>query len=98
MSTVKVKLSTSYYRHHRFTGSNSEFVKTFENTYTVQSIFQLDKTGEDAAEEVFEITNNPARQAEREEKYGNGRSLSVGDIVEVDGVDYFCDSVGWEIV
>lgn len=24
-----------------------------------------------------------------------GHSLSVGDLVEVDGVDYYCDFIGW---
>jgi hypothetical protein len=27
--------------------------------------------------------------------YGRGRSVSVGDVVAVDGVDYFCASTGW---
>ena len=51
--------------------------------------------GEAVAEEVFDLTNNPCRQEEREELYGRGRSVSVGDIVCVDGVDYLCASVGW---
>jgi hypothetical protein len=50
---------------------------------------------EDAAEEVFDLTNNPSRQTEREDLYGRGRSVSVGDIVNVDGVDYLCASMGW---
>jgi len=52
--------------------------------------------GEAAAEEIFDLTNNPGRQAEREERWGRFRSVSVGDIVNVDGVDYLCVSVGWE--
>lgn len=52
--------------------------------------------GEAVAEEVFDLTNNPGRQDEREQLYGQGRSVSVGDIVNVDGVDYLCASVGWE--
>lgn len=39
--------------------------------------------GEAIADELFDLTNNPGRQVEREEKYGRGRSLSVGDIVKV---------------
>ncbi|HEX8605111.1 MAG TPA: hypothetical protein VF774_20875 [Pseudoduganella sp.] len=38
---------------------------------------------EDIADELFDLTNNPGRQQEREQKYGRGRSLSVGDIVKV---------------
>lgn len=52
--------------------------------------------GEAAAEEVFDLTNNPCRQDERVELYGRGRSVSVGDIVNVDGVDWLCASVGWK--
>lgn len=50
----------------------------------------------DACEEWFELTNNPFRQEEREEKYGRGRSVSVGDIVQVGENAYVCASCGWE--
>ena len=43
-----------------------------------------------------DLTNNPSRQEEREVRYGNHRSVSVGDIVEVDGVNYLCLPNGWE--
>jgi hypothetical protein len=55
----------------------------------------LDMTGENVAEEVFDLTNNPCRQDERERVYGRGRSVSVGDIVDVDGTMFFCAPVGW---
>ena len=58
--------------------------------------FAVEGTGEDAAEEVFDLTNNPYRQSEREQLYGRGRSLSVGDLVEVDGVLWLCASTGWK--
>lgn len=51
--------------------------------------------GEAVAEEVFDLTNNPSRQDEREQLYGRHRSVSVGDIVNVDGVDWLCCSQGW---
>lgn len=54
------------------------------------------KEGRDVAEEVFDLTNNPSRQAEREDLYGRHRSVSVGDIVNVDGVDWLCASFGWQ--
>ena len=54
-----------------------------------------DLEGEDVAEEVFDLTNNPSRQDERERLYGRGRSVSVGDVVAVDGVNYFCAFTGW---
>lgn len=52
--------------------------------------------GEAAAEELFDLTNNPGRQEEREEKYGRGRSLSTGDIVAVNGEMFVCCSFGWK--
>ena len=52
--------------------------------------------GEGVAEEIFDLTNNPSREEERAVRYGNGRSLSSGDIVEVEGGDkYLCLSTGW---
>lgn len=52
--------------------------------------------GEQIAEEIFDLTNNPSRQDEREELYGRGRSVSVGDIITVDGEDFLCASMGWQ--
>jgi len=66
--------------------------------YEVRPCFAVDAEGEAAAEEVFDLTNNPYRQDEREQLYGRGRSVSVGDIVEVDGVNYLCKSTGWEAI
>ena len=43
----------------------------------------------DALEELFEIFN-----IRRPEDF-KGRSMSVSDIVEVDGDNYYCDAFGW---
>ena len=51
--------------------------------------------GEKAAEDAFDLTNNPSRQYEREEFYGRQRSVSVGDVVDVDGELFLCASFGW---
>lgn len=42
-----------------------------------------------ALEQIFEDfnINHPL--------YYNGRSISIGDIVEIDGLYYYCDMVGW---
>ena len=67
-----------------------------EGYYKVQGTMGIPGLeGEAVAEEVFDLTNNPSRQAEREELYGRFRSVSVGDIVNVDGADYLCCSQGW---
>lgn len=52
--------------------------------------------GEDAAEEVFDLTNNPSRDDERALRWGPGRSVSVGDIVSVNGQRFLCMSAGWQ--
>ena len=43
----------------------------------------------DALEELFDIFNI------RRPNDFEGRSMSVSDIVEVDGENYYCDAVGW---
>ena len=63
--------------------------------YTNAGTIETEYTGEDAAEEMFDLTNNPSRQEEREKLYGRGRSVSVGDVIEVDGNKWACLSFGW---
>lgn len=56
-----------------------------------------DLTDDSAASEMFDLSNNPGRQEERDEKYGEFRSVSTGDIIALDnGKAYLCKSVGWE--
>ena len=52
--------------------------------------------GQDFAEEMFDLTNNPGREEERTERYGNGRSLSSGDVVRTETGDFLCCSFGWQ--
>ena len=66
-----------------------------EGAYKVVGTMGTWMEGEAAAEELFDLTNNPSRQDERVRDYGTGRSISVGDIVNVDGVDWLCMSMGW---
>lgn len=56
---------------------------------------KMTKKPEDIAEEFFDLTNNPNRQTDRDLFYGRQRSISVGDIVEVDCVQYLCAGIGW---
>ena len=53
------------------------------------------EAGINMAEEVFDLTNNPERWKERMERYGNGRSLSSGDVVRTPEGDFLCCSFGW---
>ena len=66
-----------------------------EGAYTDSVGFAVEGTGEAAAEEVFDLTNNPGRQAEREQLYGRRRSVSVGDIVETEEGLFVCAQMGW---
>lgn len=69
--------------------------------YTPAPAFEVEKSGEDAAEEAFDLTNNPSRDVDRRiAGFVNHRSLSTGDVVRVIGyddvADYICKSFGWE--
>ena len=66
-----------------------------DGLYRTAGLMVVPLQGEAAAEELFDLTNNPSRQAERERVYGRARSISVGDIVEVDGRNWLCASQGW---
>ena len=70
-----------------------------EGLYTQAGTIEVfGKCEQDACEEFFDLTNNPSRQAERQVRYGRGRSASVGDIVEVDGEMFVCRPTGWKAV
>lgn len=43
-----------------------------------------------ALEELFEIFNN------KRPKDFDRRGMSISDVVEIDGKNYYCDFVGWE--
>jgi len=73
-------------------------IREFHHEYQVAGEFVTRYTGQDAAEEAFDLTNNPGREGEREEIYGRGRSVSVGDIVRVDGKEWVCMSQGWKLL
>jgi hypothetical protein len=70
-----------------------------QGLYTEHGTFKLTvEDAEDAAEFLFDLTNNPSKDRERAKLYGRGRSLSVGDIVDVDGLLLVCAGCGWERV
>lgn len=79
-----------------------EFVNNPNNYNTIATYASHITDAEDAAEEAFDITNNPSREKERFDLIGRSRSLSVGDIVEVveqsNGPTrrFVCESVGWK--
>jgi len=62
--------------------------------------YLTDKKDHEACEEAFHIFNAPLELLNEWQRYiaksYSGTSLSVGDIVEVNGEDYMCCSVGWK--
>lgn len=62
--------------------------------------YLTDSEGIDACEEAFTIFNAPEDYLQEWQRYVqrgyNGPSLSVGDVVEVNGEEYLCCSFGWE--
>lgn len=95
VSFLRPALMTSFY-FMKDSPQNLARVYLSEGNYTPVSGHDVgDLIGEDAAEEMFDISNNPSREDEREAVFGRSRSISVGDIVTVDGVGYLCASMGW---
>lgn len=78
-----------------FTQNIVDFASRNATEYSMAFKYTTDKTGVDAAEEAFDMTNNPSRQDEREQVYGRGRSVSIGDVVVTDDFTYVCASRGW---
>lgn len=90
-----------------FTFARNKFSSDFDrvafardnNNYDDGVSFTIGVDGEDAAEQAFDISNNPSRESERDRVFGRRRSLSVGDLVEVQTGEkvktYLCDSIGW---
>lgn len=66
--------------------------------YRYIGVFETELAGELAAEEMFDLSNNPDREQERRERWGDCRSLSVGDIVQVNDDSWVCGVVGWVLV
>lgn len=89
------KMSDFYFTKEVESLASKMFVDGF---YKMAGEFAVLGTGEAAAEEVFDLTNNPGRQASREQLYGRGRSVSVGDMIEVEGEFFLCASFGWKMV
>lgn len=66
-------------------------------------IYESTLTGEDCAEEAFKASGAPEECLNEEEArirtlWGRRRSLCVGDMVEVDGILYRCESCGWKVI
>ncbi len=101
MSIATIKLATVSIMNEFYGSSKSNaslIAKQNLERYIILNSIAVDKDGEDAADEVFDITNNPDRDDERRQLYGNQRSLSVGDIVQVQDQQFVCCSIGWTLI
>jgi len=100
MATVTVKFIPLQLMINMYSKTSTAWVRQAiaDKLYTNSDPFTVTGLGLAAAEEVFDITNNPSRQDEREQVYGKGRSVSVGDIVVVGDEMYLCKSIGWEVL
>ena len=99
MSAITIKFAPASLMGQFYTcRSQAALAIDYRNDYTDGPKFVTELTGEDAAEDAFDLANNPCRQDEREEVYGRRRSVSVGDIVVVDEEEYLCASFGWTLL
>jgi hypothetical protein len=61
--------------------------------------YQTKETGLKVAEEAFHILNATASMMTIEQRqiaqYSKAHSLSVGDVVECEGIQYLCAPMGW---
>jgi hypothetical protein len=81
--------------YFRDTPQALDVVRVRRSHYRLAGMIPTDLVGEEAAEMVFDLSNNPSKEALKESMGWVGRSFSVGDIVVVDGVEWICLSVGW---
>jgi hypothetical protein len=96
MSKVTIKLAPTKLRAEiYFADDKAKLAAAWLPSYAVHGPIMMSEAGLHAAEEAFDLTNNPLREEERDAFYGKYRSVSVGDIVEVDGTNYLCESFGW---
>lgn len=65
------------------------------DSYEMIGTFPTELTGEAAAEEMFDLSNNPSRDDQRAAVWGPHRSLSVGDVVFDGAESWLCLPMGW---
>lgn len=101
MALVKVKFAPSHIAAQLYGSSDTAAAKQAldSGVYLEESqLFQVNGDSEDAAEDAFDLTNNPGRHYERVNVYGRGRSVSTGDIVVVGEEQWLCCSFGWKSI
>ena len=83
----------------RFSETLSDFTNQHIQFYDCIEL-DVKGSGVDAAEEVFDLSNNPMRVDEMFPKSGLSRPLNVGDVVDVERAGiiqrFLCMDVGWK--
>lgn len=101
MSVIRVHLCPQELRTNTFVNPNlADYVKQNFSEYEPTHRFSIPLNGVEAAEETYDLTNNPLRDEEREYIWGILRPICVGDVIECVGDTgirefYLCENVGW---
>lgn len=98
MSIINVDFAPLLIKHLLFSDPSNGWIIAESDDYSYLwqkgPFFELPNvSGEAAAEEVFDIFNNPSRIADKQ-NLGLIGSVGVGDIITVDGIAFYCNSVG----
>jgi hypothetical protein len=97
MTNIRIHIQDHY---KAFLAKQPVFQAVWDLPRTLAFTYSTNATGEAAAEEAFYIFNAPHDALAEWQKLivegYHGASISVGDIVEVDGVEYLCASMSWE--
>jgi hypothetical protein len=79
-----------------------KFYSDLDDSFHIFDVSLPDRDWRDSsdwAEEIFDLMNNPGRAKDRKKYFPEmTRSISVGDVVEVDGKNYICNSIGWSVL
>lgn len=60
---------------------------------------EIDNIDAEDREEATDVLEDLWSELNTSHPYGfKGRSLSVGDIVDIDGNSFYCDPVGWKVI
>ena len=100
MAIVTVHFAPLLMRSTLWTSENIEkLVEASFGEYRPHKPFYTPLRGEEAAEDAFDLSNNPSRDFDRQFVFKDTRAVNVGDVVEVDecGVPSFflCKEIGW---
>lgn len=65
------------------------------NINDYECVLETEKNDTDNLEDIFSIFNGIGDTVEWTRNF-KGRSMSVSDIVELNGDFYYCDTIGWQ--